>query len=147
MSYLSNRQFKVRVGDELSDFYPVASGTPQGGVLGPLIFLLYMNDLPTHVTEGRAFMYADDTTIVVSGNSMAGVCGGLGRVISQFKSWCDRNRLIVNISKTQCMFFRNKSRHIDFSSITLNEHPDLKFTDSVRFLGVVLDSCLTWTPY
>lgn len=142
-SYLSNRQFLVKIRGEVSDFYSVDTGAPQGSVLGPLIFLLYINDLPTHVTDGATFMYADDTTIVISDPNVDGVCRRLEGVIAQFKYWCDKNRLIVNIAKSQYIFFRNKLRHTDFNRVGTN-NSKFEFAREVRFLGVVVDSCLTW---
>lgn len=66
ISFLSNRQIITKIGEAESDTFDMNIGTPQGSVLGPLLFLLFVNDLPNHITEGKVFMYADDTTIVVS---------------------------------------------------------------------------------
>lgn len=72
-SYLSNRKFTVKVKNKYSKTYSLTCGTPQGSILGPLIFLLYVNDLPSYISEGMVFMYADDTTVVVSDVSPEGV--------------------------------------------------------------------------
>nr|XP_023026136.1 integrator complex subunit 7 [Leptinotarsa decemlineata] len=65
LSYISRRTLEVQIEDEFSDNFDITIGTPQGGVLGPLLFLLYVNDLPTHIKHGQTFIYADDTTVIV----------------------------------------------------------------------------------
>lgn len=149
MSYLCDRQFLVKVEHEHSDFYSVNTGTPQGSVLGPLIFLLYVNDLPDHITDGTTFMYADDTTIVISDSGVDGVCRKLEGVIAQFKYWCDKNRLIINFAKTQYVHFRGKSRHVEFGNVRMNDmnNAQLVFNSEVKFLGAVVDSCFTWKQH
>lgn len=146
MSYLSCRQYSIKVGEELSESYSTDIGTPQGSVLGPLIFLLFINDLSSHITGGATFIYADDTTIVVSDSDLGGLCRRLENVITQFKYWCDKNRLMINFNKTQYVFFRGKSRHINFGDVVLDNY-DINFTDEARFLGAVVDSCFTWKQH
>lgn len=140
VSYLTDRKFSVKVDDRHSDVYTTETGTPQGSVLGPLIFLLYVNDLPEHIGEGRSFMYADDTTIVVSDADPGVVCRRLETVLVQFKAWCDKNRLIVNIDKTTYMQFRSITRPIASKHLDGN----IALSETVRFLGTVVDSQLTW---
>lgn len=144
-SYLKTRSFIVRVGQTWSDICSMKLGTPQGSVLGPLIFLLYVNDLPDHISEGRTFAFADDTTIVVSGVDSDEVCRRIATVVQEFKSWCDSNRLIINIQKTVFMKFRAALHRNKFS---LNI-PGIQngLSDSVRFLGAVLDSELNWQQH
>src|SRR3978361_940134 len=87
LSFLTNRKFMTRVGSAKSDLYCTSLGTPQGSVLGPLLFLLYINDLPEHLSEGKIFAYADDIALVVSGSTLDGVCRGIDRAIDQFRTW------------------------------------------------------------
>lgn len=75
-------------------------GTPQGSVLGPLIFLLYVNDLPEYVTDGEVFIYADDTCIVVHDISKDYLIEKVRLVIGSFQEWCGKNHLLINMEKT-----------------------------------------------
>ena len=79
--------------------------TPQGGVLGPLIFLLYVNDLPSYITVGTTFLYADDCTIVVSDPNPDAAADGARGALQQFETWCSDNRLILNKEKTKLINF------------------------------------------
>lgn len=146
LSYLTARKFKVRVNSALSREYITSIGTPQGSVLGPLIFLLYVTDLSDHIKDGTTFMYADDTTIVVSGVDPDEVCRKIERAVAQFHEWCAKNRLIVNSNKTIYMCFRNRldtsiNINIDNSSVGIH------FQDSAVFLGTVLDSSFSWQEH
>lgn len=142
-SYLTNRNFYVKMGNKKSNLHDVNTGTPQGGVLGPLIFLLYVGDMPDHIREGAMFAYADDTTIVVSDSSPVGVCRRIERVIVQFKNWCDSNRLVINLEKTVLVQFRDGTRCIDIPGLTVGGI-NIKFDRSARLLGTMVDSHLSW---
>lgn len=146
VSFLENRRIKVRVGDKYSSLYPVDLGTPQGSVLGPLIFLLYVNDLPEHISEGNVFSYADDTTIVVSDSSPDGVCRKVSQVVEEFKHWCERNRLMINIDKTVFMKFRNRL-HQTFPTTLNIMGNQIEFSRFLRFLGSGIDCDLTWEQH
>lgn len=143
VSFLNGRSFEVKIGKSRSRSYFTDLGTPQGSVLGPLIFLLYVNDLPEHVNQGEVFSYADDTTIVVSDSSPDGVCQKVERAVSDFKSWCDRNRLMINLSKTVYVRFRSRL-HSGFPAHIKVFDGYVKLERSFGFLGTVLDCDLTW---
>lgn len=146
LSFLRNRKSMVKINNKRSESYYTSMGTPQGSVLGPLIFLLYINDLPDHLSEGKLFAYADDITLVISDADLDGVCRRIKRVAGQFKEWCDKNRLIINSDKTVYMKFRSRL-HSNFPvSITVFDKP-VDFSDEFNFLGTVLDSDLTWQAH
>lgn len=143
VSYLESRRFRVRVDGEYSVPFSTDLGTPQGSVLGPLIFLLYVNDLPDYINEGEVFSYADDTTIVVSDSCPDGVCYKVSRIVEDFRYWCDRNRLVINLDKTVYVKFRTRL-HRTFPP-ALNILGNLiNFSQSMGFLGCMLDCDLTW---
>ena len=100
LSYVRNRHMVVDINGVLSDDYAVSLGTPQGGSLAPLLFLLYVADLPYSVTSGRLFTYADDTTIVVAASDPATIVTKVNQAIEEFSGWCRRNSLVLNSSKT-----------------------------------------------
>nr|CAH7758402.1 unnamed protein product [Callosobruchus chinensis] len=125
-SYLTDRKQYVCCNNKDSILLPVTSGVPQGSVLGPLLFLVYVNDLPSSVPD-KCFLFADDTTILSRANS-----GGVDS-LAQAKKWFDANHLKLNEGKTQ---------KIEFSS---NKRADK--CDPVKLLGIVLDSSLTWASH
>lgn len=144
-SFLTGRRIRVAVGGALSERYEVPLGTPQGSVLGPLLFLIYVNDLPNYVTHGRTFMYADDTSVVISHKDSRQVNAMVNKVLLQFKNWCEKNHLIVNLSKTKYIQFTGPHRSpLDTYQIGIgNEAVDP--ADSITFLGTLIDSRLRWS--
>lgn len=146
LSFLADRNFIVKVKDSKSNSYPQDIGTPQGSILGPLIFLMFVNDLPEYISEGRVFAYADDTTVIVSGPDLDGVCRGVTRVVDDFQRWCESNRLIINSDKTVFVKFRSSLHRNIHISLNAFQKPVVMET-SVRFLGIMLDCDLTWRPH
>lgn len=140
LSFLTDREFRVKVGSARSDYYNIELGTPQGSVLGPLIFLLYINDLPDHLSEKNIFAYADDIALVISDPGMDGLCRRVNGVVSEFESWCKKNRLIINIDKTLLLKFRSKKA----SPVNVSLSPRFKMCEEVNLLGATLDADITW---
>ena len=99
-SYLDNRMQRVKVGTKNSPELPVTSGVPQGSILGPLLFLVFVNSLPKVITTSSIYMFADDSKIM-SFNPME-----LQEDLNRFVQWCDQNKLEINVEKTHLMMFR-----------------------------------------
>lgn len=131
-SYLSNREQLVSIGGKNSGLQCVKYGVPQGSILGPLLFLLHINDLP-YCVNAQFTLFADDTTVSVSDSSLTNLEYRLGEVRSAVEDWFLANRLGLNAAKSQTMLFTLK--HIPVDSIPAAD---------VKFLGMVLDSKLTW---
>lgn len=146
VSFLGDRVSRVGVGGTLSEPYITGLGAPQGSVLGPLIFLLYVNDLPDHISVGELFAYADDTSIIVSDVDPDGVCRKVFKVVDEFKTWCDRNGLMINLDKTVFLKFRSRLHRNSPLSLHILDKP-VSFSGSVGFLGVMLDSDLTYEQH
>ena len=92
-SYLSNRKQFTVINGEKSTLTSVSTGAPQGSVLGPTLFALYTNDLPTSVKYGTTYMYADDTTLYCIGNSVDEVAAALNLALHDLNNWCIQNSL------------------------------------------------------
>lgn len=133
-SYLFNRYQVVSLSAGSSDPMLVGTGVPQGSVLGPLLFLVYMNDLP-HVFPGgtiTTIMYADDATFGISLERGEDSDAVVGSVLRLAETWFVPNRLVLNVDKTQSLLFDTVCRGGG---------------DGIRFLGVTLDSNLIWTEH
>ena len=141
-SYMENRSLRVRLSDQESDTFNVALGVPQGSVLGPLLFMLYVNDLPSYMEHGHVTMFADDTTITVSAVTLEELHIKINSIIESLSAWCQRNKLILNEKKTVCLNFHLQK--------TLPENfmiNDIVLSDSVKSLGIFLDAKLSWCKH
>lgn len=137
-SYLIGRTQKVRFGDRLSSDITVTSGVPQGSHLGPLLFVLYLNDLPAIVKSSKILMYADDvklfTTVRVSEDSIS-----LQDDLNRLAEWCLVNGMSLNLSKCKKLsFYRSSGLNIDY---LISSHK-LEDVSSFLDLGVLLDQRL-----
>ena len=93
----------MSIKGEASNNRQVSTGVPQGSVLGPLLFIIIMNDLPACVSNEDLFMYADDVTLVVSGESTQIINDKLNRCMAKMNNWLLENKLILNAQKTKVM--------------------------------------------
>ena len=100
-SYLANRTQLCSVNGVLSGPKPISCGIPQGSILGPLLFLVYINDLPRSLEYSSPRMFADDTTLTVSGKSMQEVEGAINHDLANVKRWLCSNKLSLNLVKDE----------------------------------------------
>ena len=151
-SYLSNRLQYTSILGETSSMLPVTYGVPQGSVLGPLLFLIYINDLSNCSERGIFVLFADDTNIFVSAESIDDVYAKANSVLDSVYKYMIANQLHINMSKTSYMHF--SPRKLDDFGLTklFSEHSlelagvSIKSIRSTKFLGVVIDEELTWLP-
>ena len=147
-SYLSNRKQYVHIDKCKSQTLPISCGVPQGSVLGPLFFLLFINDLPNGCTSGKIRLFADDTTIFFHTNSIDDVVSTGKAIMTQLSNWFTANKLTLNADKSSFTLFKSSKKviqnvpeHINF----LNQK--IKRTSHIKFLGVILDENLTWNHH
>ena len=147
-SYLSGRTQYTHVLGESSDKLYIKYGVPQGSVLGPLLFLLYINDLLNCTELGIFVLFADDTNIFVVGKTKQDAYTKANHVLKSVYLYMKANELHINMSKCCYMYFKNSKRVKNQESdenfiLQINDVP-LKHVQSTRFLGIIIDDKLSW---
>ena len=147
-SYLSNRKQTVRLGRKMSSEVFMKQGVPQGSILGPLFFIIFINDLPIHVTS-QLDLYADDTIITDSADfrNLSDLERSLNNSVSEIQCWADTNKLPLNESKTKVLMITGKrlaSRIHDELTVTVGSNKILDNVDNTTLLGLEIDSSLSF---
>ena len=136
--YLSNRTQSVKMNGVISPALPVRRGVPQGSILGPLLFLFFINDLPNISNNVVSILFADDTTLSFRGSSIAETNYLCSNELSKFVNWSTANKLSINKNKTYCTLRTYRRMNSDLFSISMNNHI-LKCVEEGLFLGVMID--------
>ncbi len=142
-SYLSDRFQCVRVHNHLSNDLGTSTGVPQGSILGPLLFAMYINDFHLSCPGINIQMYADDTVIYIHGSSLTRVANELTNSMVNVSAWLKANCLQLNVSKTVCMFF-SKSNSIIKEPDVYVSGVKLQVVPQYKYLGILIDSKLTF---
>ena len=145
-SYLSERKQCVQVGDICSSFMEITCGVPQGSILGPTLFLCYINDM-SMVLKCHLALYADDSALVASGPNVESVSKFLSEQLSACRSWLIDNRLSLHVGKTECMLFGTHRRLKGVDFIIKCGDAVVKRVTSVKYLGVILDQNLNFREH
>ena len=146
-SYLTNRSQLCTVQGTNSQLKKIRCGVPQGSNVGPLLFSLYINDLPNCLEQTEASMFADDTNISSIGNSPADIEVKLNNDLYNVNnSWLIANKLTLNVKKTEFMLIASKRKLKQFSydpCILIGNH-NIKQVTNKKVLGITLDDELRW---
>ena len=147
-SYLTNRGQFVDLAGTLSPKQEINCGVPQGSILGPLLFLIYVNDMCRVIDNTcNLYLYADDSALAVNGKNILEIESCLNKNINNISSWLQENRLSLHLGKTECILFGTRGK--------LKQQPDLNIvcngikinnTTSVKYLGAILDCYLSGIP-
>ena len=136
-SYLSNRTQRTIVNGLTSQCLPISCGVPQGSVLGPLFFLIYVNDLQEALQGYRFKLYADDTVIYCSGVNATEASQGLQEGLNAFCKWSTVNKLSINTKKTKLMVFGSRSKVKKANNLSVRLNGDkLKRGPTFKYLGL-----------
>lgn len=144
-SYLSSRSFFVYINNASSTVRPILAGVPQGSIVGPVLFNLFTNDIPTVHNKVELALYADDAAIISQSTNTHELGRQLQPALDDISAWYSRNRIALNVGKTKATCFSQKGRP-DTPTITLNGET-VSWDSSSVYLGVVLDSKLTWKDH
>ena len=145
-SYLSGRRQCVKVGDTLSSFLDVTCGVPQGSILGPTLFLCYINDMSVAL-RCRLALYADDSALMASGPDSKAVADFLSEQLSQCSAWLIDNRLSLHVGKTECILFGTHQKLKGREFLVTCGGALVKRVFSVKYLGVYLDQNLNFREH
>ncbi|MCA9346951.1 hypothetical protein KC960_05680, partial [Candidatus Saccharibacteria bacterium] len=149
-SYLTGRSQYVVLHNKSSSALPISCGVPQGSILGPLLFLVYVNDLPKSVPILDVIMYADDTNLFFSHKNLLALHTTLQEQLNLLQDWLHANKLSLNVKKTKYIVFGKKvdmeTLPLALPALTMNGQ-SIKRVYSMKFLGVLLDEHLTWQAH
>ena len=139
-AYLADRSHYVNIDGNSSDCLPVHSGVPQGSILGPLLFLVYINDLPSAITSSSTYLFADDTKFLKSICTLEN-CPQLQKDIDSMSSWCHKWKLTLNEAKCVAMHFSLSP--IKQNTYTINNF-SIPFCHQQRDLGIIVQDNLEY---
>ncbi len=147
-NYLSNRMQFVSFSGHNSSHSNISCGVPQGSILGPLLFIIYINDL-IHISNfSNMVLYADDTNILFSHPNLNQLIYHANNELDNISTWFKANKLSLNTDKSNYMIFKNRfdNRRYDDLDIVINGNR-ISRVGKTKFLGVIVDDCLTWNQH
>ena len=144
--YLHNRTQYVTYNSIKSTKQRITCGVPQGSILGPLLFLLYVNDLATVSNAFWSVLFADDTSLFISGKDPEVMCDAINNDLAKIQEWLYCYKLSLNVLKTHYMIFTLRNKTATDLDIKINE-VRIERVYETKFLGVLVDSQLTWKQH
>ena len=147
-SYLSNRSQYVKCKGDISPKYDVPIGVPQGSVLGPILFSIFVNDISSHVYPCAVNLYADDTLLYCNGNNIIEASEKLQQSLNGIAEWYSGNRLALNASKSKCMVIAGKHQLRNNSVLDISvDGTAVEQVTSLKYLGATIDCNLSWNDH
>ena len=146
-SYLTNRTQKCMVNGLISSEQLITCGVPQGSILGPLLFLIYINDLPHCLNKTKARLFADDTNLTATGDPICDIETTVNSDLENLRIWLNANKLSLNVAKTEFIVIGSNPMLASIADTSPNIFIDskpIKQINECKTLGVVVDQHLSW---
>ena len=144
-SYLTNRKQYVEINNHKSSYRPLTCGVPQGSVLGPLLFLIYINDLPNCCPSGDTRIFADDTNVLFSAKNTDEIIRKGQVIMEQMNNWFVANKLTLNAKKSSFIIFKsNRSKNRILPDKLVFNNSEIMRSNSIKYLGITFDEHLTF---
>ena len=142
-NYLTNRHQRTSLFGSVSDIKPVNIGVPQGSIVGPIMFIIYVNDIPNVLEHSTTLMYADDTVLYCADLNVKTVRKKMQKDLDHISKWCLHNRLTLNVSKTKFMTHMSdhKRKNLDGFRFYM-QGSQIEEVDVYRYLGTLIDNRL-----
>ena len=144
-SYLNNRKQYVNFNGTSSDMKTILCGIPQGSILGPTLFLLFINDICNVSKLLKFVLFADDTNIFLDDVSLNSLKNNVNQELENLNLWFQANKLSLNVKKTKYIVFGHNNRNLDIHVKINNE--EIERVQAVKFLGIFIDNELSWKPH
>jgi len=151
-NYLTDRYQYVEYENITSTKLPLSVGIPQGAILAPLLFAIYINDLPNVSELLTPLSYADDTTLLSTINIFTPPNAHqpnthlINNELTKYTNWLCVNKLSINVSKTKAIIFKTPNKYLHPLNLSINGTP-IEIVESFNFLGITIDHHLNWTPH
>ena len=151
-SYLKNRKQYTEIEESKSEILPLTIGVPQGSILGPLLFIIYINDFPESTKKFDFIIYADDTTLSSTINTFNNKLKNvdtqtlINDELSKIIEWLNINKLSLNKDKSKYMIFHMNKKEIPSFSLKLG-NSNIKKVDDFNYLGLTVDTNLNWKKH
>ena len=146
-NYVHNRLQYVSINGIESERHMIQCGVPQGSILGPLLFLIYMNDLAAVSNTLCPILFADDTNLLISNRNFSALMNEVNNGLHAFSKWFQTNKLALNVKKSHFMIFAGRMNYnLDSVKVYIDGEEMIKVT-STRFLGILIDEKLTWKEH
>ncbi|GFV97466.1 probable RNA-directed DNA polymerase from transposon X-element [Trichonephila clavipes] len=142
-SYLTNRSFKIRINETLSNEHSVSAGCPQGSLLGPLLFNLYVNDIPDYSLT-KINLYADDTAIHATHKKLSTISFALNKHLLLFQNFYDKWKISINVEKSTAIIFTKKH---SLPPPIMMYNKQIPWSQEAKYLGIIFDTHLTWKQH
>ena len=141
-TYLKDRQQFVSINDCNSQCASMPIGIPQGSVLGPLLFLLYINGLNLAIKHCKVYHFADDTNLLYTNNSIKKLNKLLNKDLKNLTNWLNANKISLNVDKTEMILFKPTKKPLDCQLKLKLNGKRLYQTSSFKYLGIKIDQYL-----
>ena len=146
-SFLTNRKQYSSINGYDSTPQDITHGVPQGSVLGPLLFILFINDLHTSVKSSKVHHFADDTNLLFINKSLKMINKLINHDLALLVQWLQANKISLNASKTELLLFRPKGNAITKNLNFCISSEKIKLFRTVKYLGVILNENLLWQDH